>query len=53
MTLQKEDYVEAIRYIMKLRKGEPGVSIDDIDNLGNRRLRSIDELAGKNCARDF
>ncbi len=53
MTLQKEDYVEAIRYIMKLRKGEPGVSIDDIDNLGNRRLRTIDELAGEELRKGF
>lgn len=53
MTLQKEDYVEAVRYIMKLRKGEPGVSIDDIDNLGNRRLRTIDELAGEELRKGF
>lgn len=53
MTLQKEDFVEAIRYIMKLRKGEPGVSIDDIDNLGNRRLRTIDELAGEEIRKGF
>ncbi|HHT9135672.1 MAG TPA: DNA-directed RNA polymerase subunit beta [Candidatus Wunengus sp. YC60] len=53
MTLQKEDYVEAIRYIMKLRKGESGVSIDDIDNLGNRRLRTIDELAGEELRKGF
>src|SRR5574337_962757 len=53
MTLQKEDYVEAIRYVMKLRKGDPGVSIDDIDNLGNRRLRSIDELAGEELRKGF
>lgn len=53
MTLQKEDFVEAIRYIMKLRKGEPGVSIDDIDNLGNRRLRTIDELAGEELRKGF
>ncbi len=53
MTLQKEDYVEAIRYITKLRKGEPGVSVDDIDNLGNRRLRTIDELAGEELRKGF
>ncbi len=53
MTLQKEDYVEAMRYIMKLRKGEHGVSIDDIDNLGNRRLRTIDELAGEELRKGF
>src|SRR3989339_848609 len=39
--------------VMKLRKGEPGVSIDDIDNLGNRRLRSIDELAGEELRKGF
>jgi DNA-directed RNA polymerase subunit beta len=27
------------------------LSIDDIDHLGNRRLRTIDELAATNCAR--
>ncbi len=53
MTLQKEDYVEAIRYMIKLRKGESGVSIDDIDNLGNRRLRTIDELAGEELRKGF
>ncbi|MCF6158136.1 MAG: DNA-directed RNA polymerase subunit beta [wastewater metagenome] len=53
MTLQKEDYVEAIRYIMKLRKGQSGASIDDIDNLGNRRLRTIDELAGEELRKGF
>ncbi|MDE2217179.1 MAG: DNA-directed RNA polymerase subunit beta [Planctomycetota bacterium] len=53
MSLQKEDYVEAIRYIIKLRRGESGVSIDDIDNLGNRRLRTIDELAGEELRKGF
>ncbi|HHT9129724.1 MAG TPA: DNA-directed RNA polymerase subunit beta [Candidatus Brocadiaceae bacterium] len=53
MSLQKEDYVEAIRYIIKLRREESGVSIDDIDNLGNRRLRTIDELAGEELRKGF
>ncbi|MDR4508871.1 MAG: DNA-directed RNA polymerase subunit beta [Candidatus Brocadiaceae bacterium] len=53
MTLQKEDYVEAVRYLIKLRKGEPGASIDDIDNLGNRRLRTIDELVGEELRKGF
>src|SRR3990172_6127997 len=53
MTLQKEDFVEAIRYIIKLRKGETGISIDDIDNLGNRRLRTIDELGGEELRKGF
>ncbi|ODS33773.1 MAG: DNA-directed RNA polymerase beta subunit [Candidatus Scalindua rubra] len=45
MTLKPEDYVNSIKYITKLRKDEG--SIDDIDHLGNRRLRTIDELFGE------
>ncbi|MFQ5956642.1 MAG: DNA-directed RNA polymerase subunit beta, partial [Candidatus Brocadiales bacterium] len=52
MTLQKDDIVNAIRYIMKLRTGE-GASVDDIDHLGNRRLRTIDELVGEELRRGF
>ncbi len=51
MTLQKEDIVNAIRYLIKLRKGE-GV-VDDIDHLGNRRLRCIDELVSEELRRGF
>ncbi len=51
MTLQKEDIVNSIRYLIKLRKGE-GV-VDDIDHLGNRRLRCIDELVGEELRRGF
>jgi DNA-directed RNA polymerase subunit beta len=43
MTLRPEDFLKTIEYIVGLRNGE-GV-IDDIDHLGNRRLRTIDELA--------
>ncbi len=43
-TLQAEDIVEAIHYLLKLRAGEG--EIDDIDHLGNRRVRTIMELAG-------
>jgi len=42
MTLGPEDFLNTMRYIMALRNNE-GV-IDDIDHLGNRRLRTIDEL---------
>ena len=44
MTLRAEDFINAVNYILGLRnnKGE----VDDIDHLGNRRLRTIDELAG-------
>lgn len=51
MTLQKEDIVNSIKYLIKLRKGE-GV-VDDIDHLGNRRLRCIDELVGEELRRGF
>ncbi len=41
-TLQPQDYVEVIKYLLKLRKGEGAV--DDIDHLGNRRVRQVGEL---------
>jgi DNA-directed RNA polymerase subunit beta len=40
--LTKDDIVEAIRYIVKLHTGEG--EVDDIDHLGNRRVRSVGEL---------
>ncbi len=43
MTLRPEDFLNATKYIIALRNGEGNV--DDIDHLGNRRLRTIDELA--------
>ncbi len=51
MTLRPEDFIESIRYIMKLRAGE-GL-VDDIDDLGNRRLRTIDELSGDEIRKGF
>ena len=44
MTLTTDDLINSMKYIVKLRNMEG--NIDDIDNLGNRRLRRIDELAG-------
>lgn len=40
--LRPLDYVEVIKYLFKLRNGEG--AIDDIDHLGNRRVRSVGEL---------
>jgi DNA-directed RNA polymerase subunit beta len=40
--LSKVDIIETMRYLLRLVKGE-GV-VDDIDHLGNRRLRSVGEL---------
>ena len=51
MTLRALDYLNAIRYILKLRNKE-GV-IDDIDHLGNRRVRTIDELAADELRKGF
>ena len=51
MTLRVEDFVNTLKYIMTLRAGE-GV-VDDIDHLGNRRLRTIDELAGEELRKGF
>jgi len=40
--LHPEDFHDTIRYLLKLRKGI-GV-VDDIDHLGNRRVRAVGEL---------
>jgi DNA-directed RNA polymerase subunit beta len=41
-TLETPDFVSAIKYLFKLRKSI-GV-VDDIDHLGNRRVRAVGEL---------
>ena len=43
MILRAEDFLNTMKYIMGLRNNEG--EIDDIDHLGNRRLRTIDSLA--------
>jgi len=44
-TLEPEDFYAAIRYLLKLRKNPGGeFFIDDIDHLGNRRVRAVGEL---------
>ena len=42
-----EDFLAAVRYILKLKKGD-GV-IDDIDHLGSRRVRAVGELLANQC----
>ena len=44
MTLRSEDFLNTMKYIVALRNNEG--EVDDIDHLGNRRLRTIEELAG-------
>ena len=42
-----EDFLGAVKYILKLKKGD-GV-IDDIDHLGSRRVRAVGELLANQC----
>jgi DNA-directed RNA polymerase subunit beta len=41
-TLRKEDIMDVVRYLIGLKNGQG--TIDDIDHLGNRRVRSVGEL---------
>ena len=64
-TLHHSDLVNAVKYLVALRspaaKGAKGkaapfggqVSVDDIDHLGNRRIRTIAELAADEMRKGF
>ncbi len=41
-TLEAVDFYDTIRYLLKLRRGIG--EVDDIDHLGNRRVRAVGEL---------
>lgn len=49
VTLQKEDIVEALKYLIRLKKGDEDTNVDDIDHLANRRVRSVGELIQNQC----
>lgn len=49
VTLSKEDVIGALKYLIRLKQGQEDVSIDDIDHLGNRRVRSVGELIQNQC----
>ncbi|QDU91433.1 DNA-directed RNA polymerase subunit beta [Pirellulimonas nuda] len=53
MTLRPEDLISAVQYILDLAAGEGPAYVDDIDHLGNRRLRTIDELAADELRKGF
>jgi DNA-directed RNA polymerase subunit beta len=53
MTLRPEDLINAIKYLLALRGDSPDAQVDDIDNLQNRRLRTIDELASDELRKGF
>ena len=46
-TLTNEDFVAAIKYVVRLRAGD-GMT-DDIDHLGSRRVRTVGELLANQC----
>jgi DNA-directed RNA polymerase subunit beta len=45
--LTKQDLVSATRYLLRLKLGEG--SVDDIDHLGSRRIRTVGELLANQC----
>lgn len=63
MTLRALDFVNSIKYLLELREAPPKegdaprekarAQVDDIDHLGNRRLRTIDELAADELRKGF
>jgi DNA-directed RNA polymerase subunit beta len=53
MCLRPEDILESIKYILDLATTGGTAQIDDIDHLGNRRLRTIDELAADELRKGF
>ena len=53
MILRAEDLINAVKYILGLTANNPEVYVDDIDHLGNRRLRTIDELAADELRKGF
>ncbi len=53
MTLRPEDLVASIKYLIDLFDPETSAQYDDIDHLGNRRLRTIDELASEELRKGF
>ncbi len=53
MHIRAEDFLEVIKYILDLRNSRNKAHIDDIDHLGNRRLRTLDELAVEEMRKGF
>ncbi|MFN0137923.1 MAG: DNA-directed RNA polymerase subunit beta, partial [Phycisphaerae bacterium] len=53
MHIRAEDFLAVIRYILDLRSKRENAHVDDIDHLGNRRLRTLDELAVEEMRKGF
>ena len=45
--MTKDDFIAAMKYLIGLRRGEG--SLDDIDHLGSRRVRTVGELLANQC----
>ena len=45
--LDKQDLIAAIRHLLRIRKGDE--TVDDIDHLGSRRVRTVGELLENQC----
>jgi DNA-directed RNA polymerase subunit beta len=45
--MTKEDFIAAMKYLIGLRRGEG--TLDDIDHLGSRRVRTVGELLANQC----
>ena len=45
--IQPIDFLSALKYLLRLRHGEG--QVDDIDHLGNRRVRAVGELISNQC----
>ncbi len=53
MQLRAEDFMATLQYILDLRSNRNKAHTDDIDHLGNRRLRTLDELAVEEMRKGF
>ncbi len=60
MFIRAADFLRVITYMLDLRSkrpdpktGRPIAQVDDIDHLGNRRLRTLDELAVEEMRKGF
>ncbi|HNB59408.1 MAG TPA: DNA-directed RNA polymerase subunit beta, partial [Phycisphaerales bacterium] len=60
MFIRAEDFLKVVTYLLDLRSkrpdpktGRPIAQVDDIDHLGNRRLRTLDELAVEELRKGF
>jgi DNA-directed RNA polymerase subunit beta len=60
MFIRAEDFLRVVQYMLDLRSkrpdpktGRPIAQVDDIDHLGNRRLRTLDELAVEELRKGF